>query len=159
MKSLLYYQEKFYVRGMEKVMAEAGNRTNAFQGELIELPGINHYAYQVKISEQLWLIVSMQNEIIQEDDEEHEERNENNSYFGDEEEVHQTLPSLHEYLENPNKFKSMLHQKQLEIINQGKEKQRSKGEKKSKPKNEKEPSCKYEGNLKICISRKVGCTH
>lgn len=134
---------------MESILQKVGNKAKDFQGELIELKDVNHYVYQIKLNSGKWLILSMQNEIL--------EDNESDKLVvdinDDDEGPDISLPTLEEYMSEPTKYNAFKAEAQFR-------KQFPDLDKKIPAKVEqKSADPGRSGELQACLSQEVGLSN
>jgi hypothetical protein len=141
LKAIGYYQQASYTSEIERLASSNPARAGRYRGELLDIEGLGHYIYQIPLQTGRWLLVSMQNEII---DDEFEDEGKDDSISG-------TLPSYEEYLMHPRRYKSMMADAQFK--SQFKLFDDRDGVVETKK--TRENICKHYGELRVCIAKSV----
>lgn len=136
-----------------------------FHGQLVEFPGILHWAYQAKLPKSpYFLFVSMHNMTIENEEEQQTDTNidEHGNYMSE-----NTMPNFEEFITNPEKYGNHLHQSQKDIISEKNKKydQKMMKTKKgpstpAKPSNtSKIPDLKHFAQLKLGLMKQVSSSN
>ena len=123
LKTERYYQEAMYIDEMIRIVKS--KNFEEYQGQVIDLPNINHWAYQLKLPKSgFYMLVSMQNEQL-EDDEVKPAEAKVDEYGNFTENF--TLPSIEEFISDPDQYSGHLHKSQQEKIQEKNTKFKQKG--------------------------------